>query len=230
MAPAMNVRMWLHPATVQNLETLTARGVLTVGPDEGEMACGEYGPGRMAEPQAIFEAIEAALGGPAARPLAGRRALVTAGPTVEPIDPVRVLTNRSSRQAGLCGGRGAGAAGRRGDPGLRPHRAGRAARRDARRRRDGRGDAGGLRRPRCRPTSPCWSPRSPTGGPREPPGPRSRRARARPTLSLSENPDILATLSQGRAASGRGSWSASPPRPTTWRPTPGPSWTPRAAT
>jgi phosphopantothenoylcysteine decarboxylase/phosphopantothenate--cysteine ligase len=104
MAPAMNVRMWLHPATVQNLETLTARGVLTVGPDEGEMACGEYGPGRMAEPQAILEAIEAALGGtaPADRPLAGRRALVTAGPTVEPIDPVRVLTNRSSGKQGYA--------------------------------------------------------------------------------------------------------------------------------
>ena len=102
MAPAMNVRMWQHPATVQNLQTLTSRGVHTVGPDEGEMACGEYGPGRMAEPQAIFDAIEAALGGPAAGPLAGKRALVTAGPTVEPIDPVRVLTNRSSGKQGYA--------------------------------------------------------------------------------------------------------------------------------
>jgi phosphopantothenoylcysteine decarboxylase / phosphopantothenate---cysteine ligase len=107
MAPAMNVRMWTHPATVQNLETLKARGVMTVGPDEGEMACGEYGPGRMAEPAAILDAIEAALSGTgreaaADRPLAGRRALVTAGPTVEPIDPVRVLTNRSSGRQGYA--------------------------------------------------------------------------------------------------------------------------------
>jgi phosphopantothenoylcysteine decarboxylase/phosphopantothenate--cysteine ligase len=104
MAPAMNVRMWDHPATVQNLETLIRRGVLTVGPDEGDMACGEYGPGRMAEPAAIFEAIEAALAGGEAgvKPLAGRRALVTAGPTVEPIDPVRVLTNRSSGKQGYA--------------------------------------------------------------------------------------------------------------------------------
>jgi phosphopantothenoylcysteine decarboxylase/phosphopantothenate--cysteine ligase len=102
MAPAMNVHMWLHPATQANLAALKARGVMIVGPDEGEMACGEYGPGRMAEPPAIFAAIEAALLGPAARPLAGRRAVVTAGPTVEPIDPVRVLTNRSSGKQGYA--------------------------------------------------------------------------------------------------------------------------------
>jgi phosphopantothenoylcysteine decarboxylase/phosphopantothenate--cysteine ligase len=96
MAPAMNVRMWLHPATARNLATLKGDGVLFVGPDEGEMACGEYGPGRMAEPPAILAAILAALDGPAARPLLGKRALVTAGPTVEPIDPVRYLSNRSS--------------------------------------------------------------------------------------------------------------------------------------
>ena len=72
-----------------------------VGPDEGAMACGEFGPGRMAEPPAIFEAIMAALAGPAARPLAGKRALVTAGPTAEPIDPVRVLDQPLQRQAGL---------------------------------------------------------------------------------------------------------------------------------
>jgi phosphopantothenoylcysteine decarboxylase/phosphopantothenate--cysteine ligase len=102
MAPAMNVRMWLHPATQANLATLKARGVLFVGPDEGAMACGEFGPGRLAEPPAIFEAIRAALAGPAARPLSGRRALVTAGPTVEPIDPVRVMTNRSSGKQGYA--------------------------------------------------------------------------------------------------------------------------------
>ena len=102
MAPAMNVRMWLHPATQANLATLKARGVLFVDPDEGPMACGEFGPGRLAEPPAILEAIKAALAGPAARPLFGKRALVTAGPTAEPIDPVRVLTNRSSGKQGYA--------------------------------------------------------------------------------------------------------------------------------
>jgi phosphopantothenoylcysteine decarboxylase/phosphopantothenate--cysteine ligase len=102
MAPAMNVRMWSHAATQRNLETLKGDGVLFVGPDEGAMACGEYGPGRLAEPPAIFEAVMAALDGPAARPLAGRRAIVTAGPTVEAIDPVRFLSNRSSGRQGYA--------------------------------------------------------------------------------------------------------------------------------
>ncbi|HET6971302.1 MAG TPA: bifunctional phosphopantothenoylcysteine decarboxylase/phosphopantothenate--cysteine ligase CoaBC [Phenylobacterium sp.] len=102
MAPAMNVRMWEHAATQRNLAQLKADGVLFVGPDEGAMACGEYGPGRMAEPPAIFEAIQAALAGPAARPLTGRRAIVTAGPTAEAIDPVRLLTNRSSGKQGYA--------------------------------------------------------------------------------------------------------------------------------
>ncbi|ODT89212.1 bifunctional phosphopantothenoylcysteine decarboxylase/phosphopantothenate--cysteine ligase CoaBC [Phenylobacterium sp. SCN 70-31] len=102
MAPAMNVRMWEHPATRRNRAQLQADGVLFVGPDEGAMACGEYGPGRMAEPSAIFEAIMTALSGPAARPLAGRRAVITAGPTAEPIDPVRLLTNRSSGKQGYA--------------------------------------------------------------------------------------------------------------------------------
>jgi phosphopantothenoylcysteine decarboxylase/phosphopantothenate--cysteine ligase len=102
MAPAMNVRMWEHPATQRNLATLRADGVLFVGPDEGPMACGEYGEGRMAEPAAILGAIQAALAVDAIRPLAGRRALVTAGPTAEPIDPVRVITNRSSGKQGFA--------------------------------------------------------------------------------------------------------------------------------
>jgi phosphopantothenoylcysteine decarboxylase/phosphopantothenate--cysteine ligase len=102
MVPAMNVRMWGHPATQRNLATLRADGVIIVGPDEGPMACGEFGPGRLAEPPAIFEAVMAALAGPAARPLAGRRAIVTAGPTAEPLDPVRVLTNRSSGKQGYA--------------------------------------------------------------------------------------------------------------------------------
>jgi len=102
MAPAMNVRMWEHPATRRNLATLKADGVRFVGPDEGPMACGEFGFGRMAEPETIFNAIRAALEARADAPLKGRRVLVTAGPTAEPIDPVRVLTNRSSGKQGYA--------------------------------------------------------------------------------------------------------------------------------
>ena len=99
VAPAMNVRMWDHPATQRNLAVLRGDGVLTVGPDEGEMACGEYGPGRMAEPAAIVAAINAALGG---GPLAGKHVVVTSGPTHEPIDPVRYIANRSSGAQGTA--------------------------------------------------------------------------------------------------------------------------------
>jgi phosphopantothenoylcysteine decarboxylase/phosphopantothenate--cysteine ligase len=102
MAPAMNVRMWRHPATQRNVETLIADGVTLVGPDDGAMACGETGPGRLAEPAAILAAILKALEPSAARPLNGRHVLVTAGPTAEPIDPVRVLTNRSSGKQGYA--------------------------------------------------------------------------------------------------------------------------------
>jgi len=83
IAPSMNVRMWQHPATQRNLATLMADGVLVTGPDEGDMACGEYGPGRMSEPLAIVDAVAAAL---ADGPLKGKRVLVTSGPTHEPID------------------------------------------------------------------------------------------------------------------------------------------------
>jgi phosphopantothenoylcysteine decarboxylase/phosphopantothenate--cysteine ligase len=99
VAPAMNVRMWEHPATQRNLAVLRGDGVLMVGPDEGEMACGEYGPGRMAEPAVIVEAISAALGG---GPLAGKHVVVTSGPTHEPIDPVRYIANRSSGAQGTA--------------------------------------------------------------------------------------------------------------------------------
>jgi phosphopantothenoylcysteine decarboxylase / phosphopantothenate---cysteine ligase len=102
MAPAMNVRMWEHAATQRNLAILRADGVTIVGPDEGAMACGEFGPGRLAEPQAIFDAILAALDTGTAKPLSGKRVLITAGPTAEPIDPVRVLTNRSSGKQGYA--------------------------------------------------------------------------------------------------------------------------------
>ncbi len=98
IAPAMNVRMWDHAATQENLRLLKSRGVLTVGPNEGAMACNEFGFGRMAEPEEIVAAIHAALSGE--RPLAGRRALITSGPTREPIDPVRYISNHSSGKQG----------------------------------------------------------------------------------------------------------------------------------
>jgi phosphopantothenoylcysteine decarboxylase/phosphopantothenate--cysteine ligase len=99
MAPAMNVRMWEHSATRRNFARLQADGVHFVGPDQGDMACGEYGYGRMAEPEAIRDAILALLSD---GPLKGKRALVTAGPTIEAIDPVRFLSNRSSGKQGYA--------------------------------------------------------------------------------------------------------------------------------
>jgi phosphopantothenoylcysteine decarboxylase/phosphopantothenate--cysteine ligase len=111
-APAMNVRMWLHPATSRNVDRLKEDGVLFVGPEPGSMACGEFGPGRMAEPPAIILAIEHALAAEAGAhlrlktsltdsgPLSGRHVIVTSGPTYEPIDPVRFLGNRSSGRQG----------------------------------------------------------------------------------------------------------------------------------
>ncbi|MEL6573253.1 MAG: bifunctional phosphopantothenoylcysteine decarboxylase/phosphopantothenate--cysteine ligase CoaBC [Pseudomonadota bacterium] len=99
IAPSMNVRMWDHPATQRNLATLRGDGVLTVGPNDGDMACGEYGPGRMAEPLEIVAAIDAALGD---GPLRGKHILVTSGPTHEPIDPVRYIANRSSGAQGTA--------------------------------------------------------------------------------------------------------------------------------
>ncbi len=98
VAPAMNVRMWLHPATQANMATLRARGVLGVGPNEGPMACNEYGPGRMSEPAEILAGIEKSLS--VSQSLKGRHVIVTSGPTHEPIDPVRYIANRSSGQQG----------------------------------------------------------------------------------------------------------------------------------
>ena len=100
IAPAMNVRMWEHAATQRNRATLAKDGIQFVGPNDGDMACGEFGPGRMAEPVEILHAIEAQLAGPEGRPLDGRKALVTSGPTHEPIDPVRYIANRSSGKQG----------------------------------------------------------------------------------------------------------------------------------
>lgn len=102
-APAMNVRMWTHAATVANVETLKKRGVIFVGPNDGAMACNEHGLGRMSEPAEIVAAIEAILTAgrpPLEQPLAGKRALVTSGPTREAIDPVRYISNHSSGKQG----------------------------------------------------------------------------------------------------------------------------------
>ena len=99
IAPAMNVRMWQHPATERNIATLKGDGIAFVGPNAGDMACGEHGPGRMAEVPEILSAIETALGN---GPLRGRRVLVTSGPTHEPIDPVRYIANRSSGAQGTA--------------------------------------------------------------------------------------------------------------------------------
>jgi phosphopantothenoylcysteine decarboxylase/phosphopantothenate--cysteine ligase len=99
IAPAMNVRMWEHPATKRNVTTLQTDGVTFVGPNEGDMACGEFGPGRMSEPLEIVAAIVANL---ADGPLAGKHVLVTSGPTHEPIDPVRYIANRSSGKQGTA--------------------------------------------------------------------------------------------------------------------------------
>lgn len=108
IAPAMNVRMWQHPATQRNLETLKSDGIGRVGPNDGDMACGEFGPGRMAEPLEIVAEIEARL---ADGPLKGKRILVTSGPTHEPIDPVRYIANRSSGAQGTALGRALAALG-----------------------------------------------------------------------------------------------------------------------
>jgi len=97
-APAMNVRMWTHAATVANVETLKKRGITFIGPNDGAMACNEYGPGRMSEPEEIVAAIETML--TKERPLTGKRALVTSGPTREAIDPVRYISNHSSGKQG----------------------------------------------------------------------------------------------------------------------------------
>lgn len=99
VAPAMNVRMWGHAATQRNIATLADDGVAFVGPNEGDMACGEFGPGRMAEPLEIVAAVEAKLSD---GPLKGKRVLITSGPTHEPIDPVRYIANRSSGTQGTA--------------------------------------------------------------------------------------------------------------------------------
>src|SRR5918997_764949 len=109
--PAMNVRMWLHPATQRNLAALQADGIRTVGPNEGAMAEAETGPGRMAEPLEIVAAVEDLLA--PSGPLAGKHVIVTSGPTHEPIDPVRYIANRSSGKQGHAIAKAAAEAGAR---------------------------------------------------------------------------------------------------------------------
>src|SRR4051812_31939877 len=100
-APAMNVRMWQHVATQRNVKRLREDGVTIIEPDEGEMACGEYGPGRLPEPEAIVAELSCFFED-GHKPLSGRKIVVTAGPTHEPIDPVRVIANRSSGKQGFA--------------------------------------------------------------------------------------------------------------------------------
>ncbi len=123
--PAMNVRMWLHPATQRNVARLRSDGITVMEPDEGAMACGEFGPGRLPEPEAIWAAIQKRLDGaailatqpdfadPPHRPLYGKHVLITAGPTHEPIDPVRYIANRSSGKQGFAIAQAAAEAGAR---------------------------------------------------------------------------------------------------------------------
>ena len=119
VAPAMNVRMWLHPATQRNVAQLRADGITVLEPDEGAMACGEFGPGRLPEIDAIFSALpldaptDPVVTAPDSGKLAGKHVLVTAGPTHEPIDPVRVIANRSSGKQGFAIAAAAAAAGAR---------------------------------------------------------------------------------------------------------------------
>ncbi len=185
VAPAMNVRMWLHPATRANMATLARRGVHVVQPTEGAMACNEFGPGRLAEPPDILAAIETLLASAAVSltpesltpgPLAGRHALVTSGPTHEPIDPVRYIANRSSGRQGHAIAAALAELGARvtlvrgpvnvpDPPGVtvRPSKPRRKCWTPA--------------NPRCPPTSPCLPPPWPTGGSSISPPARSRSNR-----------------------------------------------------
>ncbi len=227
VAPAMNVRMWQHAATVANMATLRRRGVMVVGPDEGVMACHEFGPGRLAEPPAILAAI-AAFFGP--KPLAGRHALVTSGPTHEPIDPVRYIANRSSGRQGTAIAAALLALGRPRDAGQRPHRAAAAAGRGAAPRGDGGRDAGGVpgraagRRGGVRRRGRGLARGA---GRRE----AEEAARRRATdADLAAQPGHPGHPVPPPARSAPGWWSVSPPRRSTWPRTPPPNACARVAT
>ena len=223
-APAMNVRMWQHEATKRNVARLRADGVTVLEPDEGEMACGEYGPGRLPEPEAIFAAIEDALGGPG--PLAGRHVIVTAGPTHEPIDPVRVIANRSSGKQGFAIAGALAELGARVTLVAGPVSLDTPAGVGPDRRRDGAADG---RRGRGRSARRC---RGAGRGGRRLAGRAGARDKLKkedgpPALDWQRTPDILANLAAS-AARPR-CWSASRPRPRTSPPKPPPSATRKGA-
>ncbi len=218
VAPAMNVRMWDHPATRDNLALLQRRGVRLVGPNQGEMACGEYGFGRMAEPLEIVAAVEAyfaefdrfGTGGA----LAGRHVIVTSGPTHEPIDPVRYIANRSSgkqghaiaaalRQAGARVTLVTGPTHEPAPPGVTVVPIETADEMLAACRAALPADAAV-----CAAAVADWRVAAPSGQKIK------KGASGPPALALAENPDILATLS-APAPTGRRWWSGSPPRPRT---------------
>ena len=196
IAPAMNPQMWAHPATARNVARLRADGVPMVGPNPGDMACGEVGLGRMAEPHEIVAAILALLA-PAERPLAGRRALVTSGPTYEPIDPVRFIANRSSGKQGHAIARALAAAGAEvtlvTGPVTEPDPAGvevvhveSATQMLAAAQRALPADVA-----ICAAAVSDWRPTAPSGQKI-----KKQAGQRAPTLTLTENPDILRTLAQ----------------------------------
>ena len=193
VAPAMNVRMWRAAATQANLAKLRARGVNMVGPNEGDMACGEYGPGRLAESDEILQAIEGILRVPG--PLTGHRALVTSGPTFEPIDPVRYLANRSSGRQGhaiaaALGRLGAatvlvsGPTGRPDPPGVKVVQV-----ETAREMLEACETALPVDVAVCAAAVADWRPTSPSDE-------KIKKNGLAPSINLTENPDILQTLSQ----------------------------------
>ena len=186
--------MWAHPAVRRNMALLESDGARRVGPAEGDLACGETGPGRMAEPEEIIAAIERLL--PAAGPLAGVRALVTSGPTHEPIDPVRYIANRSSGKQGQRDRARAVRRRRRGDAGDGADRRARPGARENRPGRHRRAHAGGVPRGAARRRRGMRRLRWETGARRAPSDRKLKRngAAAR-SLELAANPDILAALS-----------------------------------
>ena len=208
----MNTRMWAHPATQANVATLRARGVELVGPEEGELAEGEVGVGRMGEPEEIARAVEELLG-PRGTALAGKRVLVTAGGTREPLDAVRFLGNRSSGRMGVALAAEARRRGARRDAARgEPRRAGaRTASRSWRRRPPPTSSARRWRAP-ARPTSSSWPPRSPTTGPAKPlEGKRAEGPTSRGTCELEPTADVLARARPSSERTARCS-SASAPR------------------
>jgi phosphopantothenoylcysteine decarboxylase/phosphopantothenate--cysteine ligase len=196
LAPAMNHRMWHHPATRRNLERLRLDGAAIVGPAEGEMACGEYGLGRMAEPADIMAAIRERLAAAEGPGLAGRRALVTSGPTLEAIDPVRFIANRSSGKQGHAIAQALARLGASvtlvSGPTHEPDPAGVAVRRveSARQMLAACGEALPVDVAVCAAAVSDWRPAKPARAKIKKDG------KAPPALDLVENPDILATLAK----------------------------------